>query len=258
MSDEVLMEKIGTVGRLTINRPQARNTLNKEVIVGLTEGLDRLEADPEARVIVITGAGDKAFCAGADLRFDPSAGMIPMHDERGRYADLLRRILRCGKVIVARVNGHALGGGLGLALACDIVVAQEGATFGTPEITLGLFPMMIMALLVRHVPRKRLLEMMLTGQKFPAAKAMELGMINYCMPAGELDAKTDEITAALAGKSAAILRLGKRAFYGMEDMSIDQALTYLHSMLTVNSLAEDAMEGVISFMEKRAPEWKDK
>jgi enoyl-CoA hydratase/carnithine racemase len=258
MSEAVLMEKDGAVGRLVINRPEARNSLNADVMAGLYEGLDRFEADPEVRVIVLTGAGDKAFCAGADLRLDPSAGFIAMHEGRGRFADLVVRFQRCGKPIVARVNGHALGGGLGLACASDIVVAVDAATFGTPEIKLGLFPMMIMALLVRHVGRKKLLELMLTGGKFTAAEAVANGIANYAVPADQLDAKVAEIVAALASKSAAVLRLGKKAFYDMDDMSTEDALKYLHTMLTVNAMAEDAMEGVIAFMEKREPNWKDR
>ncbi|MCZ7586059.1 MAG: enoyl-CoA hydratase-related protein [Deltaproteobacteria bacterium] len=254
----VLVEKNAPVGRLVINRPEARNTLSAEVIAGLRDGLDTLEADPDVRVIVLTGAGDKAFCAGADLRVDPSQGLLAMHDGRGDYANLLRRFLRCGKVIVARVNGHALGGGLGLACACDIVVAADGATFGTPEIRVGLYPMMIMALLVRHVPRKKLAEMMLAGRRFPAVEAVELGLANYAVPAAELDAKVSEITGEIAAKSLAVLRLGKQAFAAMQDMSIDQALSHLQTMLSINATTEDAMEGVLAFMEKRDPRWKDK
>ncbi len=258
MSDIILHEIDGAVGRLVINRPEARNSITIDVIDGLMAGIEKLEADAEVRVIVITGAGEKAFCAGGDMRIDPSAGFIAIHEGRGKYAQLIRRMQKCDKPIVARVNGHALGGGLGLAMASDIVVASENATFGTPEIKLGLFPMMIMALLVRHVPRKKLMEMMLTGLRAPAAEALQLGMVNHVVPADKLDEKVGEITNALAGKSSAILRLGKTAFYTMEDMSVDQALSYLHGMLTVNAMSEDAMEGVMAFMEKREANWKDR
>ncbi len=254
----ILVEKNGPAGRLTINRPEARNAITFDVIRGLHAGIDELEADPSVRVIVLTGAGDKAFCAGGDMRPDPSAGFLAMHEGRGAYAELLRRMRSCGKIIVARVNGHALGGGLGLACASDIVVASDSATFGTPEIRLGLFPMMIMALLVRHVPRKKLAEMMFTGLKISAADAVAWGLANHAVPVAELDAKVAQIAGDIAGKSAAILRLGKKAFHDMEDMNVDQALNYLHGMLTVNAMTEDAMEGVIAFMEKRDANWKDR
>lgn len=258
MSDAVLIEKAPPVGRIVINRPETRNALDFDVIRGIRAGIDAHEADADVRVIVLTGAGDKSFCAGGNLRLDPSAGFIAIHEGRGEYAELLLRFGRCGKPIVARVNGHALGGGLGLACASDIVVATADATFGTPEIKLGLFPMMIMALLVRHVGRKKLMEIMLTGGRFTAEEAVRHGVANYAVPATELDAKMDELVAALASKSAAVLRLGKRAFYDMDDMSTEDALKYLHTMLTVNSMAEDAMEGVMAFMEKREAKWGDR
>ncbi len=258
MSDVILVEYDGSVGRLVINRPEARNAITIDVIDGLLAGIEKLEASADTRVIVLTGAGEKAFCAGGDMRIDPSAGFLAIHEGRGKYAQLIRRMQECGKPLVARVNGHALGGGLGLALACDIVVAGQNAAFGTPEVKLGLFPMMIMALLVKHVPRKKLVEMMLTGQRVSASEAVQLGMANYAVAPDKLDEKTHEITTALAGKSSAILRLGKTAFHTMEDMSTDQALSYLHGMLTVNAMSEDAMEGVMAFMEKREANWKDK
>ncbi|MCB9475837.1 MAG: enoyl-CoA hydratase/isomerase family protein [Deltaproteobacteria bacterium] len=258
MSEELLIEKDGPVARVTINRPAHRNALNGEVVLGLSKAFDVLDADDAVRVIVLTGAGDKAFCAGADLGLNPSAGFLALHEGRGAYAALLQKVQKCGKPVVARVNGHALGGGLGLACACDIVVATDEATFGTPEIKLGLFPMMIMTLLVRHVPRKKLLEMMLTGQRLSGDEVVKLGLANYVVPPVGLDEKVGEIVDALASKSSAVLKLGKQAFYAMEDMPLEQALNYLHSMITINSMAEDAMEGVIAFMEKRDPEWKDR
>ena len=258
MSEVVLTEKDGAVGTVKLNSPATRNALDLPMIDGILAGVAAHAADDDVRVIVVTGEGEKAFCAGGNLRTDPSAGFLAMHEGRGKYADLLLSIQRCGKPVVAKVNGHALGGGLGLACAADIVVAVDSATFGTPEIKLGLFPMMIMALLIRHVPRKKLLEMMLTGQRIPAAEAVTAGLANYAVPAEQLDAKTAEIASAMASKSRAILRLGKTAFYAMEDMSVEQALSYLQNMLSINSLAEDAMEGVMAFMEKREPSWKDK
>ncbi|MBZ0274463.1 enoyl-CoA hydratase/isomerase family protein [bacterium] len=243
---------------MTINRPGSRNALNGDVLDGIAAGVTAHESDGEVRVIVLTGAGDKAFCAGADLRPDPAAGMLAMHDGRGRFPEVLRMMMRCDKVIVARVNGHALGGGLGLVAACDLAVAADTAQLGTPEARLGLFPMMIMTLLARHVGRKRLLEMMFTGERFGAAEAKSVGLLNHVVPAADLDKATGELVERVAKMSLATLRLGKRAFYRMEDMPMDDAFDYLQGMLTANTLAEDAFEGIGAFLEKRDPNWKDK
>ncbi|MFT3836696.1 MAG: enoyl-CoA hydratase-related protein [Myxococcaceae bacterium] len=244
--------------RLTINREAARNALSPLVVNGLIEGLARAEADDGVRVVVLTGAGEKVFCAGGDLGGMSSDGFLSGHDSRRRYAVLLDKISTCRVPVIARVNGHALAGGLGLMLSCDLVVASETAGFGTPEIDRGLFPMMMMALLQRHLGRKRALELMLLGERLDAKKALEWGLVNQVVPAAELEAAANAMAQKVAGKSRAILALGRRAFYTTEDLPLAQAYETLANYLSLNVLAEDAAEGVTAFLEKRKPQWKDR
>lgn len=255
----VRYEVQGQQARLTIDREGARNALSPEVITALQAGLERADADPAVRVVVLTGAGTRAFCAGADLGAGLAGdGALAAHEARRAYAGLLTRLQGGRKPVVARVNGHALAGGLGLVLACDLAVAAEGAELGTPEVNVGLFPMMMMALLQRHVGRKRALELVLTGQRIPAREAQALGLVNRVVPAAELDAATDALAGLLAGKSGAVLALGRRAYFTAEDLPLPAALDYLAGQLSLNVLAEDAAEGVVAFLEKRPPRWNDR
>ncbi len=246
------------VARVTINRPDARNALSHEVMEGLLAAFDNAAADPLVRVIVLTGAGEKAFCAGGDLGgsgFRDKA-FAERHHDRRNFADLFRRMNRLGKPIIARVRGHCLAGGFGLALGCDLIVASDDSSFGTPEVKRGLFPMMIMATIFRNVGRKKGMELLLTGDRITAAEAERLGLINYAVPADQLDAKVDALAAKVAAMSPAVVRLGRDAFYTMSDMPFDPALEYLQTMLTVNLGTEDAIEGVTAFLQKRDPVWK--
>jgi enoyl-CoA hydratase/carnithine racemase len=209
----------------------------------------------------LTGAGSRVFCAGADIAESVAAGtgFVDRHEEQRKFAELFKVIIGLRKPLVARVNGHALGGGLGLAAACDIVVAAEDCKFGTPEINIGLFPYIIMATLLRFSSApKSLLEMMLMGDRVDARQAQGLGLVNHVVPRDELDAKTADIAATLASKSPAALRLGRRAFYTMRDMQYEKALEYLSTMLAINTQAEDVAEGIAAFIEKRDPVWKGK
>ncbi|MCP3060828.1 enoyl-CoA hydratase-related protein [Myxococcus sp. K38C18041901] len=256
---EVRYEVQGPQAHLTIDRPRARNALSPTVVKALMDGLDRADADPAVRVVVLTGAGEKVFCAGGDLgQMAGDGGFLSTHDGRRSYGKLLARFQEARKPTVARVNGHALAGGLGLVLACDLAVAVEGADFGTPEIDVGLFPMMMMALLQRHVGRKRALELVLTGDKLPAREALALGLINRVVPAAELDGAVAALAGKLAGKSQAVLALGRRAFFTAEDLPLPAALEFLASQLSLNVLADDAGEGVSAFLEKRPPKWNDR
>jgi enoyl-CoA hydratase/carnithine racemase len=163
------------------------------------------------------------------------------------------------KPLLGRINGHALGGGFGLACSCDIVIAPEDCQFGTPEINVGLFPYVIMATLLRSTSApKKLVEMMMTGERLEAREAQQLGLVNHVVPREQLDAKVDEITKRMTSKSPAILRLGRRAFYTMRDMEYEKALEYLSSVLAINTMAEDVAEGITAFLEKREPRWKGK
>ena len=269
-AEPVLYEVAGGVARVTINRPEARNALSPAVMDGLLAAFGRAAADPAVRAVVLTGAGERAFCAGGDLggpgfKSDDPEGQalrtlpksnLERHHERRSFADLFRAMNRLGKPLIARVRGHCLAGGFGLALGCDLVVASEDASFGTPEVKRGLMPMMIMATIFRNVGRKKGMELLLTGDRLSAAEAERLGLINHAVPADQLDAKVDELLAKVLAMSPAVLRLGRDAFYAMQDMEFERALDYLQAMLTVNLASEDAVEGVRAFLEKRDPVWK--
>lgn len=254
----VLYEVAAGVARVTINRPEARNALSPAVMEGLLAAFARAAADPAVRAVVLTGAGDKAFCAGGDLGGPGFAqkSAVERHHDRRTFADLFRAMNRLGKPLIARVRGHCLAGGLGLALGCDLVVASDDSTFGTPEVKRGLMPMMIMATIFRNVGRKKGMELLLTGDRIGAAEAERLGLINHAVPADQLDARVDEVVAKILAMSPAVLRLGRDAFYAMQDMEFERALDYLQAMLTVNLASEDAVEGVRAFLEKRDPVWK--
>ena len=257
MGVEVRYEIRDRAAWVTIDREEHRNALSPEVVAGLRNAVDLVSEDEHAQVVVITGAGDRAFCAGGDLGgMAGEDSRVAQHEARGALPMLFQAMQECPKPIVARVNGHALAGGFGLMLACDLVVAAEDAEFGTPEINIGLWPYMISAVIQRNVPRKIALDMMLTGRRLSAKEARRWGMVNRVVPREELDAETRALADELASKSPLILSLGKRSFYRSQDMSFDDALSYLHSMLTVNLEAEDVAEGVSAVLQKRAPDWK--
>ncbi|MCB1748046.1 MAG: enoyl-CoA hydratase/isomerase family protein [Gammaproteobacteria bacterium] len=257
MPEVVLKESTGAVMRLVINRPERRNALNEEVCAGIEAGIEAAEADPAIRVIVLTGAGDKAFCAGGDLK--PGADGAPFEmnpaDPRHYVIRLFRRMERCRLPTIARVNGHALAGGLGLVCACDMAVAADSATLGVPESRIGLFPMMILAYMMRIVPRRKLFEMTITGEPLSSAQALELGILNYVVPAAELDAKMAWLIERIADKSPTAIKLGKQAFRAIEDMPLDKAFEYTQLMLPMMALTEDAREGFAAFNAKRQPAW---
>ncbi|MER2559558.1 MAG: enoyl-CoA hydratase-related protein [Myxococcaceae bacterium] len=255
---EVRYEVEGGTARLTIDREAARNALSPLVVQQLIEGLERADADAAVRCVVLTGAGQKVFCAGGDLGGMTGDGFLSGHEGRRGYGLLLQKFQQVKKPTIARVNGHALAGGIGLVLACDLAVASADAGFGTPEIDRGLFPMMLMALLQRHLGRKRALELVLTGDRLTAQQAMEWGLVNRVVPAAELDVATKTLADKLAGKSQAILGLGRRAFFTAEDLPLGQAVEFLASQLSLNVLTEDAAEGVTAFLEKRPAKWNDK
>ncbi|MCO4743622.1 MAG: enoyl-CoA hydratase/isomerase family protein [Proteobacteria bacterium] len=252
----VLTQTEDGVCTLTLNRPERRNALSSGLIDAIHAGLDDAEADTEVRAIVLTGAG-KGFCAGGDLAGGMAGkAFLEGHRSRGRYAELLGRIPRCEKPVVAAVNGDALGGGLGLVAACDLAIADPRARLGTPEIKVGLFPWIILAPLQRHVGRKALMELVLTGERVSADRALELGLLNRLSEEGQALADAQALARVVASRSPAIVALGKNAFARVADMAYDDALAYLHTQLTVNLLTEDAAEGIGAFLQKREPNWK--
>ncbi len=254
---EVAYENQNATARLTIHREAARNALSPAVLDGLLKGLDEAEANASVRCVVLTGAGSKAFCAGGDLG-GLADGFLAGHEGRRGYGQLLLRLQSFPKPTIARLNGHALAGGMGLVLACDFAIASTEAQLGLPEIDRGLFPMMLLALLQRHLGRKQALQLLLTGDRVSAAEALKLGLLNQAVEPAGLDAAVDALAAKLAGKSQAILKLGKRAFLAAEDLPLAQAIELLAANLSINVLAEDAAEGVTAFLEKRKPNWKDR
>ncbi len=258
MAYEALLYDVdSSVATLTINRPERRNALSWAVITELRAALADAKADVDVRVVVITGAGDKAFCAGADLTgMAADSGYAQVHDARGELARLFRDMWELGKPIVARVRGYALAGGFGLAMACDLVVAAEDAQFGTPEIDVGLWPYMITVPLLRSMPPKVALELMMTGRRVGADEAQRLGFVQRVAPVAELDSTVGELTRTLAAKSPAVMKLGRDSFYAVLDQPADAALRLLHPLLTVTTGTEDAAEGIAAFVEKRPPEWK--
>jgi enoyl-CoA hydratase len=260
--DEVLHDHAGGVARITINRVERRNAMSWGVMTGLRDALGAAKADPEVRVVVLTGAGDEAFCAGADLgamggggHGGPDEGFLARHESRGVLAGVFEDLWHLGKPTIARVQGWAMAGGLGLALACDLVVASDRARFGAPEINVGLWPYMITVPLVRSMPPKKALELMLTGRVVAAEEAERIGFVTRVVPHHALDDAVDELAATLASKSPAVMKLGREAFYGVWDMAAADALAHLHAMLTLTNHTEDAAEGIGAFLEKRPPRW---
>ncbi len=245
------------VARLTLNRPGRRNALSAELVEALHGAFDTLEEDEDIRAAVLTGAGS-VFCAGGDLAggMAGEGGLLEAHRGRARFAELLARIPRLRVPLVAAVNGDALGGGLGLALGADLTVVDPAARLGTPEIRVGLFPMVILAVLQRQVPRKPLLQMVLAGERIDAERALALHMVNAVSAPGAAVDEAMDLAGRLARRSPAILALGKDAFYRVADQPFEDALAYLHTQLTLNLLTEDAMEGVAAFLQKREPSWK--
>lgn len=253
---ELLVAVADHVATLTINRPEKRNALSWAVMGQLRDALAVAKADPEVRVVVLTGAGEQAFCAGADLAgMADGADYAALHDARGELARLFRDLWELGKPTIARVRGYALAGGFGLALACDLVVATDDAQFGTPEIDVGLWPHMITVPLTRSMPPKKALELMMTGRRVGASEAEAIGFVTSVVPAGRLDLEVADLAATLAAKSPVALKLGRDSFYGSWDLAAEEALRFLHPLLTVTASTDDAAEGLAAFAEKRQPRW---
>ena len=248
------------IATLTLNRPARRNALSPALIERLRVHLADAKADCAVRVVVLTGAGDRVFCAGGDLTGgmtgDVAAGFLATVDDKAAFIHVMNELNQLGKPVVARVNGHVLAGGVGLMLACDLVVAADDVELGLPEVRVGLWPMMVTALLTRHVGRKVAAELLMLGERIDMAEARRLGLVNRVVPRARLDDAVGHMVENLAARSPAVMRLGKDALYQTEDQPLDAALWSLRDRLVVNTLLEDAAEGVTAFFEKRAPVWK--
>jgi 3-hydroxypropionyl-coenzyme A dehydratase len=245
------------VATVMLDNPEKRNMLSGQMLAELVDAIKAARDSEEVRAVVLTGAGDKAFCAGADLGgFAADLPLVQKHFASDLFLEFFRLMPRLGKPSLCAVNGHVLAGGMGLALSCDLVIAKEGATFGTPEINVGAFPYMIMAIIYRNVPRKKVNEMMLLGERLSAEQAVEYGLANKVVAAGEFDAAVADWAGKLASKSPVLMRLGHDAMYRQQDMAVDEALEFLRSQLSLTFSTEDIVEGVSAFFEKREPQWK--
>lgn len=253
----LLLDATGPVARVTLNRPEKRNPIGPATCGELVHALDQLRHDPAVHVIVLTGAGS-AFSAGGDLSAMQGGAGAGDGVPPASLVKLFTTMHDLGKPVIAMVNGPALAGGMGLMVACDVVVAADTAVFGTTEIAVGLWPMMITAEITRNIGRKKTLELMLTGRKLDAAEALACGLVTRVVPAADLEAETMKLAGEIAARSPAAVALGLRAFYRSADMELEPGLRYLEGELARVLALEDAREGITAFLQKCAPVWKGK
>ena len=244
------------VATVTLNTPDNRNALTNELLGELTSAFESARDDERVRCVVLTSSHEKVFSAGASLdQFAADVPLVHKHFGTERFPRLFRTILGLGKPTICAANGHVLAGALGVALCCDLIVAKENATFGTPEINVGVFPFMIMALIYRNVPRKKTNELLLLGERVSAEEALAIGIVNRVVAEGEFEAAVDEWATKLAAKSPVAMKLGKDAMYRQLDMPFEDALDYLRAQLSLSFTTDDIQEGVKAFFEKREPNW---
>lgn len=259
-ASQVKVVQEGVVCRITIDRESEHNTMTDAVMSDLQHAFQAAEHMQGARVIVLTGAGQKTFCAGGKLK--PTSDGSPFALEPGRFdhpvADLFRAMDRCNLPIIARVNGGAFGGGVGLVCACDFAVSVDTAKFGTTEARVGVFPMMILPLLMRVISRRRLQEMCFFAERFDAHEALRLEIVNRVVAEDVLDAAVDELVVKLVANSPVALRMGRRAFAAMSDLSLHDALNLAQTILPIMSQSEDTKEGMLAFAERRSPQWPNR
>jgi methylglutaconyl-CoA hydratase len=253
--NEVLLEKRGAVQWITINREERRNAMNDAVTDGIAAGLTQATNDPAIRAVVLTGAGDRAFCAGADLSAGSGSFKYDYSKIGLSFVRLMKQARDMTLPLIARVNGHTMAGGMGLMGMCDMAIGVDTARFGMPEVKVGIFPMQIMAVLQRLIPSRKLYEMALTGEPVDAREALELGLLNYVVPPAELDAKLDWLLARLLDKSPTAIRRGKYAMRQTESMNFDNSAVFMEAQIGTLALTEDAVEGRAAFIEKRSPNW---
>jgi enoyl-CoA hydratase len=245
------------VATIALDQPDTRNALSDELLDELIAAFEQAREDPDVHCVVLTSTHERIFSAGANLGgFAAEVPLVYKHFGTERFPRLFRTIGELGKPTICAANGHVLAGALGIALACDLILAREGARFGTPEINVGVFPFMIMALIYRNVPRKKTNELLLLGEQISAAEAERLGIVNKVFAPEEFDAGVREWAEKLARKSPVLMRLGKDAMFRQQDMPFLDALDFLRSQLTIAFSTEDIQEGVRAFFEKRDPEWK--
>jgi enoyl-CoA hydratase len=245
------------VATIALDQPETRNALSDELLDELIAALEAARDDPAVRCVVLTSTHERIFSAGANLGgFAAEVPLVHKHFGTERFPRLFRLIGELGKPTICAANGHVLAGALGIALACDLILARDGARFGTPEINVGVFPFMIMALIYRNVPRKKTNELLLLGEQISAAEAERIGIVNKVFAPAEFEAGVREWAEKLAGKSPLVMKLGKDAMFRQQDMAFLDALDFLRSQLTIALSTEDIQEGVKAFFEKREPQWK--
>ena len=255
----VLYEVADGVATITLNETETRNALSDELLSALGAALDRAREDDQARAVVLASSHERVFSAGANLGgFTGETTLVARHNATERFPELFTKLGTLGKPSLCAARGHVLAGALGIALACDLVIASDQATFGTPEINVGLFPFMIMALIYRNVPRKKVNEMMLLGERLDAHAAQAAGIVNRVVAPDDFDAAVADWAGRLASKSPVLMRLGKDAMFRQQDMALADALHYLRSQLSLALSTEDVVEGVTAFFEKREPRWSGK
>ncbi|HEX2414155.1 MAG TPA: enoyl-CoA hydratase/isomerase family protein [Thermoleophilaceae bacterium] len=244
------------VATIALDQPDTRNALSNQLLTDLIGAFEAARDDERVRCVVLTSTHDKIFSAGGSLdQFAAEVPLVHKHFGTERFPRLFKTIMQLGKPTICAANGHVLAGALGVALACDLIVAREGATFGTPEINVGVFPFMVMALIYRNVPRKKTNELLLLGERISAEEAREVGIVNRVVAPEEFEAAVDEWAVKLAGKSPVLMKLGKDAMYRQLDMPFEDALDYLRSQLSIAFTTDDIQEGVKAFFEKREPQW---
>jgi enoyl-CoA hydratase/carnithine racemase len=257
MSEDLLAERDGGVLRLTINREDKRNALSAAVMRDMLDAVRNASVDDAVKVIVITSAGDRIFCAGADLAvMSQDFTGLEQHDGRGLLAKLVVAMRECPVPVVARVQGLCLAGGIGLAAGCDVVLARESAAFGMPEIDRGLWPFMVSALLARHVSPKHAMDRMLAGDRFDAKTAHDMGIVSRVFGDETFDVEVDAYVAKIAASPPVAIRLGKAAWIAAtETPALPVALEAMQAQLSLLTTTEDAAEGIAAFFEKRPPQW---
>jgi enoyl-CoA hydratase/carnithine racemase len=251
----VLSERRGAAQWVTINREERRNALNTEVVDGIREAVLAAAADPAVRAIVLTGAGGKAFCAGADLQTGTGVFTLGLDEPMTDFGRLARAVREIGVPLIARVNGACVAGGFGMLGICDLAIAAEHARFGLPETKVGVFPMQVLVYLRHLVGARHLNELCLTGELIDAARAREIGLVNQVVPAAELDAAVEAMVARIAAGSPVAVKRGKYAIAAMQSMAFAEALSFAETQIAVASRTADAAEGLAAFTEKRKPRW---
>ena len=255
--EKIKLDVSDGVATITLDDPETRNALSDQLLTELLDALRTVKEDEDARVVVLASSHEKVFSAGGNLGgFAADAPTAHKYFATGLFPQVFIELGELGKPSIVAASGHVLAGSLGIAMACDLIIAKDTAGFGTPEINVGLFPFMIMALIYRNVPRKKTTEMLLLGDRLTAEEAREAGIVNKVVSGDEFDAAVAGWAEKLASKSPLVMKLGKDAMWRQLDMPLLDALDYLRSQLTIELQTEDAIEGVTAFFEKREPNWK--